>query len=90
MFDKKPVTNLLEALQERSNRLVTIDGWEAFKRDAEIYAQALEYLIDDLNESLELANDLVNQAELNIDELGQHEPTYFQEGEREYIKAIGG
>lgn len=90
MFDKTPVITLLEALEERSNKLHSLEGWEAFKRDAEIYAQSLEYLIDDLNESLELANELINQAELNIDELGQDEPTYKQEGEVEYIRAIGG
>jgi hypothetical protein len=90
MLDKTPVIILLEALQERSNKLHALEGWEAFKRDAETYAQALECLIDDLNESLELTNDLINQAELHIDELGKHEPTYLEEGEIEYRRAIGG
>jgi len=83
-----PITSKLEALQELSNKLHSLSGWEAFKGNAEAFAQAVEYLIDDLNETLELANDLVNQAELNIDELGQHEPTYLEEGEVEYIRAI--
>jgi len=90
MFDKSQVTSKLEALQERSARLHSLSGWETFKEDAEAFAQAVEYLMDDLNETLELANDLVNQAELNIDELGQDEPTYKQEGEAEYRRAIGG